>query len=360
MPQDGKDPGKSSPPNNRKETESEIEGNMENLQETLEKLRGLPEEEKGEKALLRSRLHEQSQLICILKKRADENNVRCKALEQLNIELEQLKMEDALRLESQTRQVQQLEERFMDLAANHEDMIHFKDEHKRQNMQLREENKRLWQENQSLFCQPLREKEAEVLQLTSLGKKLSQELESLKERYAQESRTAKKREEELLGSQSQQASAHSKEADTLRYQLQTLQAKHSQTIVHLEQVEGQQKGESSELKTKLEKVSREKEELLQLTMERGKALQEKQREIQQLEKKLEDMEKARQASEERFETEAAAVDSVLKVQELQRRLDGSERAYSELRMQFDAYKKHSVDLLNKEKELNNKLRHFMA
>ncbi|XP_039370685.1 coiled-coil domain-containing protein 89 [Mauremys reevesii] len=360
MPQDEKDPEMSCPTNDPKEAELETKGDMGDLYEALEKLHGLSDGEKGEKALLRSRLHEQSQLICILKKRADDTLMRCKALESLNMELEELRMEDSVRLESQTRRAQQLEERFMDLAANHEDMIRFKDEYKQQNMLLREENKRLRQENQTLFSQALKEKEAEVLQLTSQGKRLSQEADSLKQRCAQESHRAQEREKELLEAQSQQASVHAQETDLLRSQLQSLEEKHCQIVAQLEQAERQQKAEGSELQAKLERVSREKEELLHLAMERGKTLQEKQREIQQLEKKLETAERARLTVEERFVREVAAVDSNLRVQELQRRVEGSEQAYSELWMQFDAYKKHSMDLLTKEKELNNKLRHFMS
>ncbi|XP_074837461.1 coiled-coil domain-containing protein 89 [Carettochelys insculpta] len=360
MPQDEKDPEMSCPTSDPEETESGTEGDMGDLYEVLEKLRGLSDGEKGEKALLRSRLHEQSQLICILKKRADDSLVRCKALERLNRELEELRMEDSVRLESQTRRAQQLEKRFMDLAANHEDMIRFKDEHKQQNMLLREENKHLRQENESLFSQALKEKESEVLQLASQKKRLSQEVDSLKQKCAQESCRAQERELELLEAQSQQANAHARETDLLRSQLHGLEEKHRQTAAQLEQAERQQKAEGSELQAKLERVSREKEELLHLAMERGKALQEKQREIQQLEKKLEAAERARLTAEERFVREVTAVNSNLRVRDLQQRLEGSEQAYSELWIQFDAYKKHSMDLLNKEKELNNKLRHFMS
>ncbi|KYO49173.1 hypothetical protein Y1Q_0011115 [Alligator mississippiensis] len=95
-------------------------------------------------------------------------------------------------------------------------------------------------------------------------------------------------------------------------------------------------------------------------MDRGKMLQEKQREVRWLEKKLEAAEKAKQTADERFERRAAVVDSGLRVQELQRRLEGSEQAYNELRMQSEAYKKHSMDLLTKEKKLNTKLRMILT
>ncbi|KYO49172.1 coiled-coil domain-containing protein 89 isoform B [Alligator mississippiensis] len=166
-------------------------GDLADLCKALEKLHELPA---GEKAFLHSRLHEQSQLICILKKRGNEAQMRCKALEQLNVELEELRRKDAANLKSQTQRAQQLEERYMDLAAMHEDMIYFKDEHKHQNKQLREENKHLRQENQSLFSQALREKEAEIRQLASQEKMVSQELDALKETWAQETESSGARE----------------------------------------------------------------------------------------------------------------------------------------------------------------------
>ncbi|KAJ6664880.1 hypothetical protein lerEdw1_005852 [Lerista edwardsae] len=343
-----------------KKAEEDPEWDMGEPFQTLDQLHSLASGEKGEKAMLQSRLREQSQLICVLKKRSDEHLLRCKALEQLNTELEELRMADALRLESQTRRVQQLEERFMDLASNHEDMIHFKDEHKRQNMQLRDENRRLRQENQSLFSQSLKDKEIELIELTSRFKQLSQEMETLKESYEQDGRRAQEREKELLEAQGQEATAHAEEVSTLRSQLEALEEKYHHVTDQLEQAEKRLIEVDGTLQVKLEKLTKEKEELLNLAMERGKVLQEKQSEILQLEKKAEDMEKAKQAAEQRFETEAAAVDSNLRVRDLQRRLDGAEQAYSELRMHFEAYKKHSIDLLTKEKELNTKLRHFMA
>ncbi|KAJ7320039.1 hypothetical protein JRQ81_019550 [Phrynocephalus forsythii] len=358
MPQDEKNPGIAFP--SPKDGEGTTEWTLGEPFETLEKLPGLSEGEKGEKALLRSRLHEQSQLICILKKRADDQLLRCKALEQLNAELEEMRMTDALRLETQTRRIQQLEERFMDLAANHEDMIHFKDEHKRQNMQLREENQRLRLENQGLFSRPLKEKEAELTRLATEFKKLSKEMASLKERYKQESCRAQDREKELLEAQTEQAKAHAEQTKALRSQLDVLQEKCGRVTEQLEEAEKQLREADGSLQAKLEKLNKEKEELLNLSMVRGKALQERQREILQLEKKAEDMEKARQAAELRFETEAAAVDSNLRVRDLQRRLQGAQQAYVELQMHFEAYKKHSTEMLTKEKELNAKLRHFIV
>ncbi|XP_037696793.1 coiled-coil domain-containing protein 89 [Choloepus didactylus] len=331
---------------------------LDGLREALANLRGLSEEEKGEKAMLCSRLQEQSQLICILKRRSDEALERCQILELLNTELEEKMLEEAKKLKAQREQAQKLEERFMTLAANHELMIRFKDEHKSQNVKLREENEKLRLENSSLFSQALKDQEAKVLHLTAQSEALAKELETLKHRYAQDASQAQAREKELLELQGQQAYNHAKETEQLRSQLQSLQQQHQQAVVQMVKAQEAHSSLSQELQARLQNVTREKEELLQLSMERGKVLQSKQAEIRQLEEKLETADMARRQALERFEQQAVAVDSNLRVRELQRRVDGIQQAYDELRLQSEAFKRHSLDLLSKERELNAKLRHL--
>ncbi|NXC72547.1 CCD89 protein, partial [Anhinga anhinga] len=338
----------------------ETSKDMEDLTKSLEELCESPEEEKNEKALLRSRLEQQYHLIHMLKKKADDAHKRCKGLEQLNMELEKRRTEDAVKMKTQTQWIQHLEGRFMDLANNHEKMIQLKDEHRKRHMQLWEENKRLRQENETLFSRAVREKEAEVLQLAAQARKLSQQLDSLQEKRAYESRRAQEREKELLEAQSQRVSAYAWEVDSLKNQLRRLQEKHRQIVAQAEHAESQWRAEGSELQAQLERANKEKEQLLNLAMERGKALQDKQQEIQQLGKKLESAEKARQRAGTCLVKEAAAADNDRKVRELRRQLESSKQAYSELSLQFGAQRKHRTDLLAKEKALNVKLRHFVV
>ncbi|XP_032215483.1 coiled-coil domain-containing protein 89 [Mustela erminea] len=331
---------------------------LDGLRDALANLRGLSEEEKSEKAMLCSRIQEQSQLICILKRRSDEALERCQILELLNTELEEKMVLEAEKLKAKSAHAQQLEERFMTLAANHELMIRFKDEHKSQNVKLREENEKLRLENSNLFSQALKDQEAKVSQLTARSEALSKDLETVKQRCAQEAHQAQAREKELLELQSQRAGAHTKEVEQLRSQLQSLKQKHQQAVEQLAKAEQAHGSLNQELQARLQTVTREKDELLQLAMERGRVLQNKQAEIRQLEEKLETAEVARRHALERFEQEAMAVDSNLRVRELQRRVDGIQKAYDELRLQSEAFKKHSLDLLSKERELNAKLRHL--
>ncbi|XP_029813137.1 coiled-coil domain-containing protein 89 [Suricata suricatta] len=341
----------------KQEEETEYK-ELDGLREALANLRGLSEEEKSEKAMLRSRIHEQSQLICILKRRSDEALERCQVLELLNTELEEKRMLEAEKLKAKSKHVQKLEERFMTLAANHELMIRFKDEHKNQNIKLREENEMLRLENDSLFSQALKDQEAKVHQLTAKSEALSEELETLKQRCVWEAQQAQAREKELLELQSQQACAHTKETEQLRSQLQSLQQQHQQVVEQMAAEEQAHGSLKQELQARLQTVTHEKDELLQLSMERGRALQNKQAEIRQLEEKLERADAARRHALERFEQEAMAVDSNLRVRELQRRVDGIQKAYDELRLQSEAFKRHSLSLLSKERELNAKLRHL--
>ncbi|KAM9019664.1 coiled-coil domain-containing protein 89 isoform 1-T2 [Ara ararauna] len=332
---------------------------IEDLTKGLKELCRSPEDEKSEKAVLQSRLEQQHHLICMLKKKAEDAYKHCKGLEQQDTELEKLRTEDAVKMKAQTQHMQCLEWRFKDLADNHEKMIQFKDKHREQNMQLQEENERLRQEKEVLFGQAMKEKEAEVLQLAAQARKLSEQLDSLQEKCAYETCRAQEREEELLEAKSQQASSYAWEVDSLKNQLQCLPEQHQQTLAKVVHVESQQRAQDSELWVRLQRANEEKKQLLNLAMERGKALQDKQQEIQQLWKKLKTAEKTKQQAGKRVVKKAAAADSELKVQELQRELESSKQAYDELTLQFDTYRKHSEDLLTKEKALNVKLRHFV-
>ncbi|GAA6110021.1 coiled-coil domain-containing protein 89 isoform X1, partial [Tachysurus ichikawai] len=84
----------------------------------------------------------------------------------------------------------------------------------------------------------------------------------------------------------------------------------------------------------------------------------KQEEIHELEKNKEIAENARQEAEDRFEREAASVNAELRVKQLQHVLHKAEQTYTDLKKEFEAYKKYSSDLLAQEKELNAKLRHL--
>ncbi|ROL52262.1 Coiled-coil domain-containing protein 89 [Anabarilius grahami] len=110
---------------------------------------------------------------------------------------------------------------------------------------------------------------------------------------------------------------------------------------------------------RLEKLMKEKDELIDLSVQRGKVILDKQAEIQELERKRQEAENGRVDAENRFEKEAASVNSELRVKELQDALERAEDTCDELKKAFEAFKKHSSELLEKEKDLNCKLRHMV-
>lgn len=79
-------------------------------------------------------------------------------------------------LESEKKRTQTCKERFMELAKNHRAITLFMHEYKKQNVQLRVENKELQLENKTLFSKKVEEKEAII-------QKLSEENEQLREQY---------------------------------------------------------------------------------------------------------------------------------------------------------------------------------
>ena len=133
--------------------------------ENLHKLKGLSDDEITEEAMLRSRIDQQSELICILKQRSDEYLTKYMEKEK---ELDELKA-DAKKLSVSVREEKRSHllvlDRFNTLDQNHNEMIKLKDEYKLQNEELRQENERLMKENQSLFSEAIRQRDNTISEL---------------------------------------------------------------------------------------------------------------------------------------------------------------------------------------------------
>ena len=147
------------------------------MEDTLSKLRALSEDDKTEAAMLRSRIDEQSQLIMILKKRADESLIRAQTLEKVNKELTDFRDNANEQLQHEIRKFNILDQRFNDLASNHEEMIKYKDEYKRVNKDLRAENAKLREDNAKLFSQAILDRDQQI-------EELGQKCTTLKSQYS--------------------------------------------------------------------------------------------------------------------------------------------------------------------------------
>ncbi|XP_069826500.1 coiled-coil domain-containing protein 89 [Dendropsophus ebraccatus] len=309
-------------------------------------------DEKTEMGMLRSRLDEQSQLICLLKRRADDSLLRCQGLERDNRELERLRADTEGLLTAERRRGEQLDERFGILAANHQDMIRFKDEYKRQNEQLRAECERL---REGAYPELL-EKERSVRELRAQLQAAGAELREVQRRGREELEELRGTVTELRGNS--EAGAGEIRALTHRLQLSEEMCQHLQKkLGHLEEV---QKTERIEAEKKMAELNKEKQDLLQLCMERGRTLQERQKEVTDITHSLQSAEKARREAEERYQRDVTAVNADARIVELNTRLADSEKELAQIKREFEAYKKHSSELLAKERELNAKLRHLIG
>ncbi|XP_048096022.1 coiled-coil domain-containing protein 89 [Alosa alosa] len=333
---------------------------MDDVYKALEKLRSLSQEDRAETGMLRSRIDEQSNLICILKQRADEMLLRCQALDKINAELETLRGAVQAELDNEKKRSSLLEQRFMHLAANHQELIKFKDEYKRQNAVLTEENKRLREENETLFCKELQEKELIILSLTKELKDLAQQHMRLEAEYQEKTAVFQGKLKELMNQHQTKEAVLQHELQDTQDQLKNAVDMCAELDLRLKLSQDSNNLHEVKVQKKIEALTKEKEELLDLSMQRGNIIQNRQVEILELEKKCLQAENARIAAEDRFATEVSSVNANLKVKELQLALGAAEKAYGDIKKDFEAYKKHSFDLLAKERELNAKLRHVIG
>ncbi|XP_073330021.1 coiled-coil domain-containing protein 89 [Pagrus major] len=329
---------------------------MDCIQKSLEKLQSLSVEDTTE--TLRSRIDEQSSLICILKHRADELLHRYQAQQKINTELEGQLTDGQRELDGERKKAELIEKRFMDLAANNQAIIAFMDEHKNHNAQLKLENEKLQSENDSLFSQKLQDKEVYV-------QKLLQDIKQLREKHTNKEKEYREKLARCQSKLLEQATEHQAKEASLLDQLHNAQKQQRDVVemcqdlkLKLQKAEEEQALKENNVRESITRLNKEKDKLLSLSMERGKVIQDKQEEIQQLETKWKEEKKARVEAEDRFEREAEAINADLKVTSLQSALDESTLKFRMFKKDFEAFKEHSTKLITQERELNKKLFHM--
>uniref|UniRef100_A0A665U8C0 Zgc:172182 n=1 Tax=Echeneis naucrates TaxID=173247 RepID=A0A665U8C0_ECHNA len=317
------------------------------IQKPSDKLLSFSAEHTMETEMLRSRIDEQSNLICMQKERADELLLRCEALQKINTELEDSVTDCKKELDDERKKAALLEERFMDLAANNQGIIVFMEEYKNQNAKLKMENKQLQSENDTLFSQKLHDKEVRVqklmqdMKLQKLAENQSKHLEHTAQHKAKE------------------ASLLNQLHDIQQQERDAVEAFKDMTL-KLKMAEEKHDLKESYAKERITSLIKEKDKFLSLSIQRGTIIQAKQGEIQELERKLKEEKKHRVEAEDRFHQEAEAVDADIKVKSLKCVLDESERKYEKLKKEFEAFREHSTSLLSQERELNKKLCHMIG
>ncbi|XP_022080103.1 coiled-coil domain-containing protein 89-like [Acanthaster planci] len=322
---------------------------VDEMQENLDKLKKLTRDDKTETAMLRARIDEQSQLICILKQRADEALTRTQTLERINRDLEMFRDNAQEIIEAEVKKSNQLEQRFHELAENHEEMIRIKDDYKQKNEELRQENLRLLDENSRLFSAALVEKDGKI---DSLHKQVTSLKEQCKELNQFISRLQTEHHEK-----SQEMDGIIKH---LKSQLDDTNRKLKGTQSQLQQQSENLKNADANRALKLERLAKEKDEMLELAMHRGRLIQDKQREIKELQNKVAEAQREIQRMEDKFERDAALVSTNLQVIRLKDEKEQAELTLKQIHMEYEAYKKHSSSLLAKERSLNAQLRNLVS
>ena len=150
------------------------------MKANLEKLRALSKDDISENGLLRSRIDQQCELICILKQRADESLKKSTSLEEETSELKTHRDEILAALHNETRKYAVLEKRFFVLNQNHEELIKIKDEYKTENEKLRIENSCLRKENEGLFGDLVQERDSQIQQLRDEARSLQEKYQAAK------------------------------------------------------------------------------------------------------------------------------------------------------------------------------------
>ncbi|XP_068184499.1 coiled-coil domain-containing protein 89 [Antennarius striatus] len=343
---------------------------MESIQDSVGSLQRLSVEEPTK--MLRSRIEEQSSLIYSLKHKVDEQFLRCQVLQKANAELEEQVTACLKELDGQRKKAELLEKTLVDLADGRRSLS---EEYSDQNVQLKMENRHLQTENETLLSQKLQDKE--------FIQKLMDEIKLLTEKCTNKEKEYHNFFEDhayylyiyyIYVCLREKAAAFKSE---LLENVSELQAKETSLLDQLQHSREQQKDADEtckNLKLKLQKTEREidlkeisitsitkqKDKLFDVCMEKEALIQEKEEEIQQMERDLKEERKSRVEAQDRFQQEAEAVNANVKVNSLKSALDESIIKCANLEKEFKAFREHSAKLLRQERELNEKLRHMMG
>ncbi|XP_022306784.1 coiled-coil domain-containing protein 89-like isoform X2 [Crassostrea virginica] len=337
---------------------SSSERDVDDMKSNLDKLKNLSEDDKKENAMLRSRIDEQCQLIMILKQRADDVQGKTSTLERINKELIDFRSNAQEMLNAEIRKNTLLEKRFDELASNHQEMIKIKDEYKRSNQDLRTENSRLRDENARLFSGAIVEKDQQIADLEKKLASLKEQSSSQDLRQRQSLQDLKAREQELQQEIEKLQGQYKRDLKTLQSKLQDTEERLKGANYKLQNQMDDKKSADLESQTRIQSLVKEKDELLDLAMTRGKIIQKEQTENKKLQKRVEEMERAVRGMEDKFEREAATVNANLQVRKLRDELSSAETRCKDAIRDFEAFKKYSNTLLQKEKEINERLRHL--
>jgi len=226
-------------------------------------------------AKMQSRIDEQSELICILKKRADQLLLESKSNERRLKNAEKTNADLVIQLKNEKQRVLMVEERFSELADNHGELIKFKDMHKNSATRLREENDMLRSQNESIITPALIEKDRQIEEWKLKNQHLYEKIEQLEIENSELHHQVK-----VLKESETQKSLKlvelSNEIETILKGKNDLLSKKDKEIIELEEKWSQD----------YKKVKNEKDELFMTSLDRGKRLQAREDSISRLQNEI--------------------------------------------------------------------------
>lgn len=298
---------------------------------------GLAGEKFDELEMLRSRIDEQSKLICFLKRRADDQLKENKTLSERFEDLAIAKEEGDEDLKMLRDHVQMVESRFDELADNHEEMIKIKDEYKARCKELTKENKLLQEQGDARAG----ERASEVQSLRLKLEDTSLEYNRVRDEHACALVRFQNRERELLEDKQKlmkELEASKIQAARAKEDLSSASTSHQSTL--------------SKESQKLISLSREKEDLLREIVNRGRLVQDKQATIDTLQLQLNEKRNEMVRIKEEFAQKEHSLSVNRRVSAIAKEKEELVEKYHSLKTEYNALKEHSNRLLAKEKDLN--------
>merc|ERR1711937_63861 len=296
---------------------------------------------------LQARIDEQSELICILKKRADSLLLDTKQYQTRIEKIENVNSSLKNQLNTEKTKVRMLESRFDDLAENHAEMIKFKDYHKFSATELRAQNEEVRKENESLFSAELKLRDDEIESWKERNKALFEKIEILT--IENETLTAKNTQLEEI---------NLKQSDTI----DDLTKKVSKITVDMESHLKEKNVLIKKLQTdaKISKENQEKEnkKFIDLSLSRGKELSAKDEIISELKAQLSERQKEIDKIENDWSNAKHRLSKDSTIRRLVSENDQLKREIEENKRSFEAFKEHSKELLDRERTLNKRLRSY--
>jgi len=298
-------------------------------------------------ARMQSRIDEQSELICILKKRADQLLHESKSAENRVRLMERTNADLVKQIRAEKGRCTQVELRFNELADNHQELIKFKNEYKATASQLRSDNDHLRAENADLMGPLITAKNDEIDRWQSENAALFERIARLESDNSHlntrvveltESSTVKSlRIDDLLGEISELNESQRRENADHCGQVAKMDEK---TKIRQSHFDNEQRRMRTALETHESTIAAKNAELDGL---RG--------ELNALNAKLGSIETEWASAKGRLARDAAYRQLVEENRALQATLDEKERT-------FDAFTKHTRELIEKEKFLNKRLRAY--